>query len=241
MFDFLCLCPRQDEQQLPWVRSEVAGWGPDIICSCPEEWGWLRDPARAKLPSTATLQQYSSDQTFSLSLSVSVSASVSAPRFAIWYVTVMLPCLCDVKLTSLSLQEVAAVVSIVLFNIHYSLSQVSKWSLTGDYQMNPSWLFRVLMMIALCCMTRRPLVARSSFRTWAWWSPTRGWWWRPSWWPASSTSPSTSAAADRDTGTGGEWRQLTMWTLQTVSLCQVRSQLRRRWLLWRILQQERNT
>ena len=27
MFDFLCLCPRQDEQQLPWVRSEVAGWG----------------------------------------------------------------------------------------------------------------------------------------------------------------------------------------------------------------------
>ena len=101
--------------------------GPDMRCSCPEEWGWLRDPARAKLPSTATLQQYSSDQTFSLSLSVSVSASVSAPRFAIWYVTVMLPCLCDVKQTLLSLQEVTAVVSIVLLNIHYSLSQVSRW------------------------------------------------------------------------------------------------------------------
>ena len=63
-------------------------------------------------------------------------------------------------------------------------------------------------MITLWHMTRRALVARSSFRTWVWWSPTRGWWWRPSWWRASSTSPSTSAAADQDTGTGGEFSAL---------------------------------
>ena len=75
------------------------------------------------------------------------------------------------------------------------------------------------MMITLCYMTRRARVARSSFRMWAWWSPTRGWWWRPSWWPASYTSLSTSAAADRDTGTGGEWGQLTMWTLQCNANC----------------------
>ena len=126
MFDFLCSCPCQDEQQLPSprVRSEVADVGltSDVRVLRMAPW-----PSAGKLPSTATLQQYSSDQTFSLSLSVSVSASVSAPRFAIWYVTVKLPCLCDVKLTSLSLQEVTAVVSIVLFNIHYSLSQVIRW------------------------------------------------------------------------------------------------------------------
>ena len=61
-FLFSCLC--QDEQQLPEprVRSEVARVS--VSHMMPVSWGWIRDPARAKLPSTATLQQYSSDQTF---------------------------------------------------------------------------------------------------------------------------------------------------------------------------------
>ena len=100
-------------------------YGPDIRCSCPEDGSVTQRGQVTKYRYITTIFIWPNIFTFSLSFSF--SKRVSAPRFAIWYVTVKLACLCDVKLTSLSLQEVTAVVSIVLFNIHYSLSQVIRW------------------------------------------------------------------------------------------------------------------
>ena len=71
------------------------------------------------------------------------------------------------------------------------------------------------MMWRMRCM-RKARAARSSCRTWAWSSPTRGWWWGPSWWRASSTWPSTSVAGGRGTGTGGETTLGTSWHQHSV-------------------------